>query len=80
MSWQEVNEVSMDYYILIGVGAALSVLGFFLKRMKEEIDIIKARNARLEVNQARNHERINNLEKVVEDRRDDIKRLFELTK
>lgn len=70
----------MDYYILIGIGAALSVLGFFLKRMKEEIDTIKARNARLEINQARNHERINNLEKVVEDRRDDIKRLFELTK
>jgi hypothetical protein len=48
--------------------------------MKEEIDLIKARNARLEINQARNHERINNLEKVVEDRRDDIKRLFELNK
>jgi len=70
----------MDYYILIGIGVALSVLGFFLKRMKEEVDFIKSKNAKIEVNQARNHERINNLEKVVEDRRQDIKRLFEITK
>ena len=70
----------MDYYILIGIGVALSVLGFFLKRMKEDIDIVKSKNARVEINQARNHERINNLEKVVEDRREDIKRLFEIMK
>lgn len=64
-------------YIFVGIGVALSVVGFFLKRIKEEVDIVKARNARLEINQARNFEKINNLEKLSEDRREDIKKLFE---
>ena len=64
-------------YIFAGIGVALSVLGFFLKRIKEEIDIVKTRNARLEINQARNFEKIHNLEKLTEDRREDIKRLYE---
>jgi hypothetical protein len=71
----------MDYspYIFLGLGAAISVLGFFLKRMKEEVDILKSKNTRLEINQARNFEKINNLEKLSEDRREDIKKLFEKT-
>lgn len=64
-------------YIFAGIGVALSVVGFFLKRLKEEVDIVKARNARLEINQARNFEKIHNLEKLTEDRREDIKKLFE---
>ncbi len=69
----------MDYspYIFLGLGAAISVLGFFLKRIKEEVDVVKARNTRLEINQARNYEKIANLEKLSEDRREDIKKLFE---
>lgn len=71
----------MDYspYIFLGLGAAVSVLGFFLKRMKEEVDVLKSKNTRLEINQARNFEKINNLEKLSEDRREDIKKLFEKT-
>ena len=70
----------MDFtsYIYVGLGVAVSVLGFFLKRIKEEVDIAKSRSARLEINQARNHEKIANLEKITEDRREDIKRLYEL--
>jgi len=68
----------MDTYIYVGIGVAVSVLGFFLKRIKEEVDIVKSKNARLEINQARNFERIANLEKITEDRREDIKRLYEL--
>lgn len=64
-------------YIFVGIGVALSVVGFFLKRIKEEVDIVKARNARLEINQARNFEKIHNLEKLSEDRREDVKKLFE---
>lgn len=60
------------------MGLAVSVIGFFLKRIKEEVDIVKSRNARLEINQARNFEKIANLEKITEDRREDIKRLYEL--
>lgn len=67
-------------YIYVGLGVAFSVLGFFLKRLKEEVDIVKAKNARLEINQARNFEKIANLEKITEDRREDIKRLYEKIK
>ena len=34
-------------FVLLGIGAAVSVLGFFIKRMKEEIDVLKAKNTRL---------------------------------
>ena len=49
------------------------------KRIKEEVDLLKSRNTRLEINQARNFEKIMNLEKLSEDRREDIKKLFEKT-
>lgn len=70
----------MDFssYIYVGLGVAFSVLGFFLKRVKEDVDTVKSKNARLEINQARNFERIANLEKITEDRREDIKRLYEV--
>lgn len=68
----------MDQYLLIGVGVALSVLGFFMKRLKEEIDIMKQKCSRIEINLARNHEKLMHLEKVAEDRREDIKKLFEV--
>jgi len=77
MPRQEINAVVIDW-TFIGIGAAISVLGFFIKRMKEEIDVLKAKNARMEINQARNFEKINNLEKIGEDRREDIKKLFEI--
>jgi len=72
--------MNYDGYILLGIGVALSVLGFFLKRMKEEVDYLKSKNQRLEINQARNHERLANMDKVLEDRRHDIKKLFEKIK
>ena len=70
--------MDLTSYIYVGLGVAVSVLGFFLKRIKEEVDVVKARNARLEINQARNFEKIANLEKLTEDRREDIKRLYEV--
>jgi len=70
--------MDLSSYIYVGLGVTLSVLGFFLKRIKEEVDVVKTKNARLEINQARNFERIANLEKITEDRREDIKRLYEL--
>ena len=70
----------MDFqsYCFLGVGVAVSVIGFFLKRIKEEVDVQKAKNAKLEIGVARHHEKIRNLEKLVEDRREDVKRIFEL--
>lgn len=70
--------MDFTHYIYVGLGVAVSVLGFFLKRIKEEVDVVKTRNARLEINQARNFEKIANLEKITEDRREDIKRLYEV--
>ena len=71
--------MEFNHYIYVGIGVAVSVLGFFLKRLKEEVDLIKVRNNRIEINQARNFEKIMNLEKISEDRREDIKKLFEKT-
>lgn len=70
--------MDISHYAFVGLGVAVSVLGFFLKRLKEDIDVVKLRNARLEVNQARNFEKIANLEKISEDRREDIKKIFEV--
>ena len=70
--------MDFTHYIYVGLGVAVSVLGFFLKRIKEEVDVVKARNARLEINIARQVEKVKNLEKITEDRREDIKRLYEI--
>lgn len=58
------------------MGIALSVLGFFLKRIKEEVDVCKTRNQRLEVNQAKLFARLEMCEKLSEDRRSDVKEIF----
>ena len=44
--------MNYDGYILIGIGVALSVVGFFMKRMKEEVDITKSKINRIEINLA----------------------------
>ena len=68
----------METYIFLGLSVAVSVIGFFLKRIKEEVDVQKAKNAKLEIGVARHYEKIRTLEKLAEDRRDDVKRIFEL--
>lgn len=68
----------MDGYIFIGVGVALSVLGFFLKRIKTEMDQIKVVMQSLEVSMAKHDERIKTLLKLVEDRRRDVQTLFQI--
>ena len=66
----------METYIFLGLSVAVSVIGFFLKRIKEEVDVQKAKNAKLEIGVARHYEKIRNLEKLAEDRREDVKNLF----
>ena len=68
----------METYIFLGLSVAVSVIGFFLKRIKEDVDVQKAKNAKLEIGVARHYEKIRNLEKLAEDRREDVKRIFEL--
>ena len=69
---------NVETYIFLGLSVAVSVIGFFLKRIKEEVDVQKAKNAKLEIGVARHYEKIRNLEKLAEDRREDVKRIFEL--
>ena len=69
---------NVETYIFLGLSVAVSVIGFFLKRIKEDVDVQKAKNAKLEIGVARHYEKIRNLEKLAEDRRDDVKRIFEL--
>ena len=68
----------MNGYIFIGVGVALSVLGFFLKRIKSEMDQTKVVMQALEVSMAKHDERIKTLLKLVEDRRRDVQTLFQI--
>lgn len=60
-----------------GITLALSVLGFFLKKNKIEIDQIKERMRDLEISDARSSERIKTLLKTVEDRRKDVQKIFD---
>jgi len=73
----------MDFqsYCFLGVGVAISVIGFFLKKeaMKAKQMCDKVRN--LEIQQAQNcardEERWQNYSKVLEDRRQDIIKLYD---
>ena len=73
----------MDFppdYIFLGVGVALSVLGFFLKKEARKSAENDTRISTLEVllakNEVRDRERWKMCNKVLEDRRDDVKVLF----
>ena len=71
--------MEITHYMFAGVTLAISVLGFFLKKNKAEIDSMKEVIRKLEILDARNTERIRTLLKVVEDRRRDIQNLYEKT-
>lgn len=68
----------MDFqsFIFMGLGVAVSVLGFFLKRIKEEVDRMKSICTKLQISTARDLERLKQLEKLAEDRREDVKNIF----
>ena len=74
----------MEYseYILIGIGTAISVIGFFLKRESKRLDaledIINEVNVTLAKNEVRDKERWESSNKRLEDRRADIRKLFDI--
>ena len=73
----------MDFqgYIFLGVGGAISVLGFFLKKEARKADSLDQRLGKVETdlakNEARDLERWVVANKLLEDRRQDIQKLFE---
>ncbi len=72
--------MELESYMFLGVTVALSVLGFFLKKEARRAQENEQRIATLEVllakNEVRDRERWKVCDKVLEDRRDDIKALF----
>ena len=68
----------MDFqsFIFMGLGVAVSVIGFFLKRINEEVDRMKVICTKLQISTARDLERLKQLEKLAEDRREDVKNIF----
>lgn len=69
--------MEVSTYMFAGVGVALSVLAFFLKKNKVELDKLNEIVRRLEISDASKTERMNYMVKVLEDRRRDIQKLFE---
>ena len=73
----------MDFphdYIFLGVGVAISVLGFFLKKEARKTQQMDERLLELTLkmaqNDVRDSERWSNATKLFEDRREDIKTIF----
>tara|TARA_B110001454_G_scaffold177903_1_gene170532 strand:+ start:1025 stop:1261 length:237 start_codon:yes stop_codon:yes gene_type:complete len=74
----------MEYneYILVGIGTAISVIGYFLKKeskqlqeLKEEVGILQITLAK---NGVRDSERWTSIDKRLEDRRTDVRKLYDL--
>lgn len=74
----------MEYneFILIGIGTAISVLGYFLKRENKRLEavelLVNQINVTLAKNDVRDYERNGSIKKGLEDRRLDIRKLYDL--
>ena len=69
--------MEISHYMFAGVGVAISILAFFIKRNKWEIDDMKERLRQIEVSDAGQSKDVEHLTKLSEDRRRDIQKLFE---
>ena len=72
--------MGFDGYIFLGVGVAISVLGFFLKKESKKTDEVASRISTVEMlvakNDVRDAERWKVANKLMEDRREDVKALY----
>ena len=74
----------MEYsnFVLIGIGTALSVVGFFLKRENQRLvameKLLNEINIILSRNDALDKERWISANKRLEDRREDVRKLYDL--
>ena len=73
--------MEMQEILIIGVGILVSVIAFYLKRESLKIQRLGSKIRRMEVdlakNGARDAERWEQTQKLLEDRRTDVVRLFE---
>ena len=76
------NDMEYNEFILIGIGTAISVLGYFLKRENKRLEAIELLvnqiNVTLAKNEVRDSERNGTIEKRLEDRRVDVRKLYDL--
>ena len=73
----EVNE-----YVFIGIGACFSIIGYFLKRENKRLEgmekLINEINVTLAKNEVRDSERYTSIEKRLEDRLMDIRKIYDI--
>ncbi len=69
-------------FVFIGIGTAISVIGYFLKRENQRLitmeKIIHEINLTLSKNEALDVERWSSANKRLEDRREDIRKVYDL--
>ena len=69
-------------YVFIGIGACFSIIGYFLKRENKRLDdiedLINKMNLKIAQNDVRDSERGGQTNKGLEDRRVDIRKLYDL--
>ena len=76
--------MEVSEYVLIGFGTCLSVLGFFLKKESKRFSEVKAKVEvvciSLAQNEVRDTERWAITDKRLEDRRNDIRKLYDISR
>ena len=69
-------------FILIGIGTAFSIIGYFLKRENRRLDAFEQKLKDLDItlakNEVRDKERWSSTDKRLEDRRGDVRKLYDL--
>jgi hypothetical protein len=74
--------MEVSEYILIGVGTCLSVLGYFLKKESKRLSEVEKKletiTIKLAQNDVRDAERWLQTDKRLEDRRVDVRKLYDL--
>ena len=68
--------MEISHYMFAGVGVAVSILAFFIKRIKVELDDMKERLRQIEISDAGQTKDVEHLTKLAEDRREDVKNIF----
>ena len=68
--------MEITHYMFAGVGVAVSILAFFIKRIKVEIDEMKERVRQMEINDAGQKKDVEHLTNLAEDRREDVRNIF----
>ena len=68
--------MEVSHYMFAGVGVALSILAFFIKRNKWELEKMNERLRQIEISNAGQSKDLAHLTKLAEDRREDVKNLY----